>query len=124
MRLPNAVLIPVLTGREGEKRFLLEAAGGAGLVVVAYLIDQTSGLTANEMTQELQEKERLLEKIEGALHSLGKRVKVYNEWGSWGEKLPIIAKREGAGEIVVRKSAKGKAAEAVRSLGIPVREIV
>ena len=123
--MPEIVLIPVLTGRESEKRFLLEAAGGAGLAVVVYLIDQSSGLTASEMSQELEEKEKKLEEIEGVLHSLGKRVKVYNEWGSWEEKLPVIAKREDVGEIAVKKAGKKGEREVaiIKSLGIPVREI-
>lgn len=123
--MPKTVLIAVLTGREGEKRFLLEAAGEAGLVVVAYLIDQSSGLTGSEMAEELQKKEELLGEIGQSLHSFGKRVKIYNEWGSWKEKLPIIAKREGVDEIVVRKAGKKAEKEiaAIKSLGVPARVI-
>ncbi|MFC2174880.1 hypothetical protein ACFLQ2_03340 [archaeon] len=122
--MPN-VLIPVITGLEWKKSFLLEAAGQADLTVVVYLIDQSSGLTAGEMQANLDDKETMLKEIDEMLHSFGKRSKIYNEWGSIKEKIPMIAKREKVKEIVVLK--RGKMAEKeiaeIKSLGIPVREI-
>jgi len=124
MRLPN-VLIPVLTGLEWKKSFLLEAAGQSSLAVVVYLIDQSSGLTAAEMQKELDDKEALLTEINETLHSVGKRSKIYNEWGTLKEKIPLIAQREKVTEIAVLKHGKmaEKQIEEIKSLGIPVREI-
>lgn len=123
--LPNVVLIPVLTGKENDKSFLLAAAGQSSLAVVVYLIDQASGMTGNEMSRELEEKEALLDEIDETLHGYGKRVKIYNEWGKWKEKIPVIAKREEVDELVVMK--RGKMAESeieiLKELGIPLKLI-
>ena len=121
----DVVLIPVVTGKEDNKAFLLAAVGSSELAVIVYLIDQSSGLTANEITDELQQKELLLERIDENLHGYGKRVKIYNEWGKWKEKIPVIAKREEVDEIVVMKRGKlgEKEIEEIQSLGLPVRII-
>lgn len=125
MHLSKVVLIPVLCGKEDDKAFLLEAAGDSSLAVVVYLIDQTSGLTGNEMAAELKEKESLLIEIDENLHGYSKRVKIYNEWGKWKEKIPMIAKREDVDEIVIMKKGKKNQKEIaeLQSLGIPVRII-
>ncbi len=125
MRLPKVVLIPVLTGKENNKKFLLEAVGSAKKVVVVYLIDQSTGMTASEITKELQEKEVLLNQIDELIHSIGKKVKVYNEWGNLTEKISVISQRENVKEIVVQKRSKlaQKEIGLIKELGLPVREI-
>lgn len=124
-RLRNTVLIPVVTGKENEKKFLYEALSNAQKAIVVFLIDQSSGLTANEMSSELQKTEALLEEIEKTIHSMGKQVKVYNEWGSIREKIPVIAQREKAKQIIVQKRGKLgiKQIEEIKNIGMSVREI-
>ena len=121
----SSVLIPVLTGLEWKKSFLLEAAGESSLAVVVYLLDQSSGMTAGEMEREIDEKEVLLKEISEMLHSLGKRSKIYNEWGTLHEKIPIIARREKIKEIAVLKNGKKAEKEIaeIKTFGFPVREI-
>jgi len=121
----KAVIIPVITGREIEKAFLLEAAGKARKAVLVYLVDQSSGLTVQEMEQDQKDKEDVLTEIENELRLIGKNTKVYNEWGNYAEKLPMIFKKERAGEVVVLKRGRmtENAIAAIRATGLPVREV-
>jgi len=125
MPSPKAVVIPIITGREKEKAFLLEAAGKARKAVLVYLVDQTSGLSAAEMEHDVKEIEEVLTEAEDQLRLIGKNVKVYNEWGNYAEKLPMIFKKEKAGEIVVLKRGRmtEAAIAAIKATGLPLREV-
>ena len=100
----KSVLIPLLSLRQLDKKFLLEATKDAHLVVFLEVIDPRSGLTPTELTERMDAVQESLKEAEYELRKRGVRVSFIEEWGNWEDKIKNVFKREGLDEVVVPRN--------------------
>jgi len=100
------VLIPVVSKQQLDKKYLLEAAGGADTAFLLHVIDTSSPKPASDFAEEMREFEELLEKAKEDLGRAGVRAVVVEEWGDLVEKIKVVSRREEVEEVVLPKKLR------------------
>ena len=95
---PRWVLIPLLTGKEDDKKFMMSCAVNTNRVVLVSIVDDT--LPASDLEEFVAEREDILGYMSEFFRKIGIAVKTYAEWGDWG-KVKLIAEKEQVDEILV-----------------------
>jgi hypothetical protein len=95
---PRWILIPIITGKEDHKNFMMSCAADTNRVVLVSIIEDS--MPGSELEEYIKQKEDILDYMEDFFRKLGVAVKTYLEWGSW-DKVKVIAEKEQVDEILV-----------------------
>jgi len=103
---PRWVLIPILTGKEDDKTFMMSCAVNTNRIVLVSIVDDK--LPASSLEKFVKERDDIIDFMHAFFRKLGISVKTYAEWGTW-DKIELIAKKEQVDEVLVYDtSAKNK----------------
>lgn len=110
------VLLPLLSGRESNERFLEKATKGVRKVTVLIVVDtslqETFGVTASSLAQA----QRIASTIKAYLSKKRKSCEILLEWGPTAETIDRIAKLKSVNKIVLVKEKNAFFKQIVKKL--------
>ncbi len=123
----NWVLIPMLTGKEDQERFLSKVSEKNSRVVLANVIDSTrTNLSPQELEGSIQEKDKAMEEAAEFLRMKRVNVSTAEEWGKFPQKLVNIFKKEELDQVIVLNDGREETEQKIKELKsteLPVKVI-
>ncbi len=100
----RTILVPIVTGDECEKAFMIQCLRGSGEVIALTVIDPNT--KGHELEESLKQTRAAMDKMRDFFRGMRVDFRAMEEWGDLAEKVRALAQRAGVDAVVMPKKAE------------------
>ncbi len=100
----RTILVPIVTGDECEKAFMISCLKGSGEIVALNVIDPN--MKGSELEASLKKTREAMDHMRDFFHGMRVSFRAVEEWGDLAEKVRSLAQRFGVDAVVMPKKAE------------------